>query len=158
MGWFGMDSTSTTAADYAAAADQAVLPYKSKDFQLGTTNIGKSATVNAGGIQVQKGAVGSKGSLSVTVNDPNALMNMASMFSGALEDVSTSSGNAVSSAVGGMKDALAGFGNNLQEALKQLGAVGADTASGGDASRNKIVLYVVLAVLALVGLVFYFKR
>lgn len=131
--FLGMDSTSTTSAEYAGSSDQSVLPYKSKDFQLGQINLKGNAWLQEGGINLSKINVGNKGTFGLTLNDPSAMVGLGSQF-----------GSTVS--------------NLAKDALDALGVTAADATSGGDASRNKIILWVVLGVLGLVAAIFYFRR
>lgn len=92
---------------------------------------------------------GNKGN--ITINDTQPVLDLASQFASTVRDITNQSSAALS-------NALQSGTASVQDALSKVSDLGANAQTGGDASRNKIVLYVVLATLALVGAIFYFRK
>lgn len=165
----GLSSESETKADYAGASDQAALLYKSQGAQMGQTNIGKGATVKTGGIDLSKASVGKGGTLSLTFGDTKPLEDLSKEFSLTVKDINSENTSALSGALeasnkalqstgGQIGEALSGLSDQLKSAFSQIAKLGESNQTGGDSGRNRIILYVVLAVLGLVGAIFYLRR
>jgi len=146
----GMSSDSKTTANYSAAGAGAV-QNTGKDGQSGQTNIGRNSTVQTGLLDLNKVSVAKGGTLSVNIGDTQAVEDLSKQFALTVQDISGQNSDSLSAAVQGM-------GDQLKSAFTQLAALGESKQTEGDSGRNKIILYVVLGVLALVGLIFFLRR
>ena len=144
------DSETNAYDQRAAAADQALLSY-GRDSQAGSVNVGRGAAVQTGGLDLSKTKIEKGGTLSVTLGDTQPLQDLSETFALTVRDISTASTT-------GLQSALEASGQQIQDAISKLAKLGESTTTGGDSERNKIILWVVLGVLGLVGAIFYFRR
>ncbi len=143
MGAFGSDSTANDNRQSAGDAAVLIRGSKTKLAQPGGTVLDLERAQLAPTIKGTKG--------NVTINDPAPIANLAGQFTDSIKDVA----NAASASLG---NALQQQAATVQSALDKVTDVSTNAQTGGDSSRNKIVLYVVLAALTLLGVVFYFRK
>jgi len=145
---FGPFSAESTASDSRQTGGDASILNRGNKNKVATPG---STLVDLEGAKLTTAPTitGNKGN--VTINDTGPLTNLASQFASTIQTVSSQSSQALS-------DALAQQSTTVKEALTKVTDVSNNAASGGDASRNKIVLYVVLAALTLLGVVFYYRK
>lgn len=162
------DSESNAYDQRAAAADQAALAY-GKGSQVGTVNVGPKGKMQTGGLDVSGATVGKGGTLALTFNDPSAFQDALQV----VEDVTNKNTDALNAALSASGDtlnaALSASGDQLNQALQatsdqiktalgQIAGLTESSQTGGDSGRNKIILWIVMGLLGLVGLIFYFRR
>jgi len=142
-GFFGIGGSDSTASDSKQTAGDAAIQNrgnKNKVVQPGATLL----DLEGSKVNTAPTITGNKGSVTLVTNDVAPIADLAKTFSAAVAGISAQSSQSLS-------EALAAQSGTVKDAV-------ANTQTGGDASRNKIILYVVLATLALIGAIFYFKR
>ena len=179
-----MTSTSQATDSRIAGTDQAQI-YRGSTGQVvqsGAVGLtGGSTLLGTGAKQTNVKVKAGKNS-TVTVQDMNAavaqeamdrISGLAGAFGQSLEDfMSSANANALelaavnAEALRTTQDSLLAQQNqteaqqqeNFAGILDQFSALVGDQAPAGEAQKNRIVLYVVLAVLALVGVIYYYRK
>jgi hypothetical protein len=179
-----MTSTSQATDSRIAATDQARVTKGNvgQSVETGAVGVSGGGTLLGAGAKQTTVKVAAGKNSNVVVQDMNAavaqeamnrISGLAGAFGQSLEDFMTSANANALELAAVNAESLRTTQDSLlasqaqQEAEQQKGLSGildkfaalvGDQAPSGDAQKNKIVLYVVLAVLALVGAIFYFRK
>lgn len=139
---FAISKSKSETSPITATGNAVVVKGKGKVAKEGSVQVGDKGSLNTG-FQLTQGK-GATGDTNVTYQITN----------GVGEDGLSSLVNQLTAATGSQVDALAGV---LKDQQSQVGELAENKQTDGDAGRNKTVVLVVLAVLALVAL-FIWKR
>ena len=169
--FFDTSSSSSSTDARVGAADQGVVTQGKGTASA--RDMGKA--LGAGAKLLEKNAVdvsGNKGTINsglqvstkgnVVINDTAPIASLASQFADTLKAITSQESdllqNITSKSSDALTSALSQQSSQASDALGKVSDLSANAQTGGDTDRNKIILYVVLGVLALLGVVFYVKR
>lgn len=150
-GFFGIGGSDSTSTDNTVAArEQAqVIGRTGSILNPGSVQLQTNANLVTGGLQIQKGAIGSKGTL--VINDTKPLEDLSKNFSSTIAGITDQTSSAI-------RDLSASSTATLKDALDQISSLGQSNQTGGVSTGQKTVLYMVLGALFLIGAVIYFLR
>jgi len=176
MGVFSMDKTSTTSNAFDNRQDRRQV--SSEEGQTAQNNAVKTSGLNntsigganitglnlAGGTGQNSNVLG-QGALQVSgqgranFDIQNVDADVIGAFGGTLKDVLQGQATAEANRTDSLQSLLANQADNSSTLLESIGSklsgLAENQQTGGDSSRNKIVLYVVLAVIALIAVIFW---
>jgi hypothetical protein len=144
-GIFGIGGSDSSANDNRQSAgdagqnirgnsNQVVLPGSTLlDFRSAKLNTAPTITGNKGG---------------VVINDIGAVSDLASKFTDAISGITQQTNQTLSNALGAQN-------GQVSDALNKVSDASANASTGGDTDRNKIILYIVLGLFALLGVWLY---
>lgn len=177
MGFFGSgDKVNTTnqSDQRQAGADQAIVQRDAAQLGGGagnqsTSGVTGSNVIGIGGKQVgggsnalDSGAVQAGGNAHVDYTNQNVDTAVIAAFGGTLRDVLGTQSAAAQAQSTTLAQLVSDQADQSRNLFSDIGAKISDLAknqqTGGETDRNKIILYVVLGVLALLGLVAWIKR
>lgn len=165
----GSDSTATQSQQTAGDGAKQVRGNNSNVTEAGGLTIGTNGQlVSPGAVQVRNGSLntglilkGVKGN--VTIGDGGAqVASLAQTFANTISGITQSNNATASGSTQAITDALTQALDKqsaiTSSALGQATDLSANAQSGGWTTTQKTFLYLVLGALALVGVIFYFRR
>ena len=161
MGFLGIDSTSSATDQRIAASDQAQI-YRGnvgQKVETGAVGLtGSSTLLGSGATQNAEKISGTKGNVTVQTMDPEVAQAAIDAMSGLAGTLGQNLSDFMTNANNNAVTQQSTEQTNLQAILDKMTSLISNEQPAGTVEINKTMLYIVLGVLALLGVVFYFFR